>query len=146
MGEGRAPKVGPLEGMQENCRWTRPSSVQACIYKVNCVAREGALGYKVNCVARQGESPAGERGSPGGEGALGYKVNCASRKLMAVSLRTPQIKDSAAVSCDNVVSVSLPSPACRADLSCVSRALYFFSCVRFQASSMGNTALASPSA
>ncbi len=41
-------------------------------YKVNCEAREGALGYKVNCEARQGESPTGERRSPGGEGALGY--------------------------------------------------------------------------
>jgi len=35
------------------------SSVQGCI-------------YKVNCAARQGESPIGERGSSGGEGALGH--------------------------------------------------------------------------
>jgi len=28
--------------------WTRPTSVQGCIHKVNCVAREGALGYSVS--------------------------------------------------------------------------------------------------
>jgi hypothetical protein len=35
-------------------------------YKVNCGAREGALGCKVNCGAR--------------EGALGCKVNCGARE------------------------------------------------------------------
>jgi len=61
MGGGRAPKVGPLRGCRSNCRETRPSSVQGCL-------------YKVNCVARQGESPSGERGSSGGEGPLEERV------------------------------------------------------------------------
>ena len=55
MGEGRAPKVGPLEGMQEQL--PRDAAVE----------RTGRYS--------QGESPPGERRSSGGEGALGYKVN-----------------------------------------------------------------------
>jgi len=59
----------PLRGSKD---MTRPSSLQGCI-------------YKVNCVARQGESPIGERKSPGGEGALGGSV---SLKLTSADFRT----------------------------------------------------------
>jgi hypothetical protein len=62
----RAQGWAKVEPCRSNCRGTLPSSVQGCIHKVNCAAREGALGYKVNCAAR--------------EGALGYKVNCAARE------------------------------------------------------------------
>jgi len=114
MGEGRAPKVGPLRGCRSNCRGTRPSSVQGCIYKVNCrQARqgelrskrgsprgEGALGYKVNCrQAREGALGYKVNCRQAREGALGYKVNCAARegalgcsvslKFMLANFRAP---------------------------------------------------------
>ena len=41
-------------------------------HKVNCAAREGALGYKVNCAAR--------------EGALGYRTNHEGHKGQTVML------------------------------------------------------------
>jgi hypothetical protein len=48
-------------------------------YKVNCGAREGALGCKVNCGAREGtlgcKVNCGAR-----EGTLGCKVNCGARE------------------------------------------------------------------
>ena len=59
---------------------TRPSSLQGRILKVNCAAREGALGYKVNCAAREGALGYKVNRRQAREGALGYKVNCAARE------------------------------------------------------------------
>jgi len=59
-----------LEG--PSAAWTRPSSVQGCVHKVNCVARKGPP-----------EEPLGmSHSSPS---ALGYSV---SRKLMSTNFCT----------------------------------------------------------
>jgi len=59
MGEGRAPKVGPLEGMPEQL--PRDAAVE----------RTGKYS--------QGESPTGERRSSGGEGPLEERVPWGTR-------------------------------------------------------------------
>jgi hypothetical protein len=72
--EPEAAVAQPSEPAPATNREVVPFSAFLPDDKVNCAAREGALGHEVNCAARQGESsPSGERGCPGGEGALGHK-------------------------------------------------------------------------